>query len=145
VNKLMGSIRQATLTDSGLIAKMGAQTFRDAFGTMNDPENLEEYVKSNFSREQIASELADSNSIFLLSFENDRTIGYAKLKSGKVPGCVSGLNPIELVRIYVVNDAIGKGRGSALLKACLGEASKRGYATIWLGVWEHNESARGFL
>jgi ribosomal protein S18 acetylase RimI-like enzyme len=34
--------------------------------------------------------------------------------------------------------------GAALMQACIGEAKQRGYETLWLGVWEHNQRARAF-
>jgi len=30
------------------------------------------------------------------------------------------------------------------MQACIGEAKRGGYKTLWLGVWEHNHRARAF-
>jgi ribosomal protein S18 acetylase RimI-like enzyme len=48
------------------------------------------------------------------------------------------------VRIYIEEEIIGKGYGSALMDFCLEEAKKNGYRTIWLGVWEKNLRAIRF-
>ncbi len=144
MSKLALHIRQATEDDSELVATLGAQTFRDAFGVMNEPQSMKAYIHSSFSQKQIAAELVDPKSTFLLAFEADNAIGYAKLKSGAAPDCVRGVKPVELVRIYVTQNIIGKGYGSILMERCFEEAAKQGFETIWLGVWEHNTPALAF-
>ena len=80
----------------------------------------------------------------MLMFEDEAAIGYAKLLAGETPSAVRGPAPVELVRIYLERDAIGKGYGSKLLRACLGTAGRGGFETIWLGVWEQNDRAIQF-
>ncbi|MFA9491557.1 MAG: GNAT family N-acetyltransferase, partial [Anaerolineales bacterium] len=52
--------------------------------------------------------------------------------------------PIELVRIYVEEEVVGQGLGSALMKACLEEIKTNGLGTIWLAVWQKNQRAIDF-
>ena len=137
-------IRRATKDDVELIAEMGARLFRDTFGPDNRPEDVDEYIAASFSPAQIEAELADPMSTFLLAYKRDTPIGYARLRDGKLPDCVKGPRPIELVRIYVEQNIIGTGYGSALMQACLTEAGHGGYQTIWLDVWEKNERAIKF-
>jgi len=137
-------IRHATEGDAMLIADFGARTFRDAFGPDNRPEDIKQYIASSFSPAKIKAELSSPASTFLLAYEDDRLIGYVKLEDGKTPDSVKGPKPLELVRIYVDPTIIGKGYGSALMKACFEEAKRAGYETIWLGVWEKNERAIKF-
>jgi GNAT superfamily N-acetyltransferase len=66
------------------------------------------------------------------------------LGTGDTPSVITGENPIELVRLYVSNDFIGKGVGAVLMKECLEQARALGHKTIWLGVWEHNHRAQTF-
>ena len=91
-----------------------------------------------------AAELADPAITYLLAYAAVKPIGYAKLKTGKVPKSVQGSKPIELVRLYVEKGVIGKGYGAALITACIEAARKSGYETLWLGVWERNERAQNF-
>jgi ribosomal protein S18 acetylase RimI-like enzyme len=51
---------------------------------------------------------------------------------------------IELVRMYVDHAHHGAGIADRLMDACIDEARRRGYASIWLGVWEHNPRAQRF-
>jgi ribosomal protein S18 acetylase RimI-like enzyme len=138
------SIREATDSDSGLIAAFGARTFEDSFGSFNTQEDMEEYLSSHFSKEHIRSQLADRSSTFLLAFEDDQVVGYSMLYAGSHPDSVFGSNQVELVRIYVDGHRIGKGYGSKLMEACLQTANKSGHDMIWLGVWEKNVRAIAF-
>lgn len=137
-------IRHATTEDAALIAEIGARTFEETFGPDNTPEDMQSYLAKNFTLEQIKSELVDPGSTFLLAYDDEEPIGYAKLKASKAPESVSGPEPVELVRIYVDQNMIGKGYGSALMISCIEQAKHDGYKTIWLGVWEKNEHAIRF-
>jgi GNAT superfamily N-acetyltransferase len=137
-------IRHATEYDAALIAGIGARTFEETFGPDNKPEDMQNYLAKNFALDKIKSELADPGSTFLLAYENEEPIGYAKLEASEAPDSVSGPEPVELVRIYVDQKLIGKGYGSVLMKSCIEQAKHDGYKTMWLGVWEKNEHAIRF-
>ena len=137
-------IRRATIKDTPLIARLGARTFEASFGTDNRLEDMEQYLSSSFSETHIEAQLSNPSSIFLLAYENCKAVGYVMLRVGKKPISVNGSKPIELVRIYLEEEFIGKGYGSALMNSCLEEAKKNGYRMIWLGVWEKNLRAIGF-
>jgi ribosomal protein S18 acetylase RimI-like enzyme len=127
-----------------LIADLGARTFQAAFGADNTPEDMERYLASSFTVDQIRAQLADPISTFLLAYIEDRTLGYAMLRAGRAPDEVKGPEPVELVRIYVETDLVGHGYGSTIMRACLREAAAGGFRTIWLGVWERNTHAIRF-
>ena len=102
------------------------------------------YLASSFSPTQIKAELGDPKITFLLAYDVENPIGYAKLRDSHKPDCVTGSKPIELVRLYIDQSVIGQGYGSRLIKACLAEADSKGFQTIWLGVWEKNNRALKF-
>jgi GNAT superfamily N-acetyltransferase len=141
-------IRQALPADAESLAKLGESTFRETFAADNSPENMDAYVAASFSASLQAAELTDPDSLILLfelvTPEVSVPIGYAKLKSGEPPSGVAGENPIELVRLYVMQGWIGHRVGARLMETCLAEAKRAGHRTIWLGVWEHNQRARSF-
>jgi diamine N-acetyltransferase len=137
-------IRRATPADVALIAGIGARTFEAAFGPDNRPQDMRQYIAANFSLQQIEHELADPRSIFLLAYEDEQLLGYAKLSDGKKPDFVDSPDPIELQRIYVDTHLVATGYGSALMQACLEAARAAGYRSIWLGVWERNARAIRF-
>jgi ribosomal protein S18 acetylase RimI-like enzyme len=76
--------------------------------------------------------------------DGDKVAGYCRIKRGETPDCVKGSDAAELERIYVDEPWLGKGAGTFLMSALLEEAGKKGYQSIWLGVWEHNHHAIQF-
>jgi ribosomal protein S18 acetylase RimI-like enzyme len=138
------SIRRATPNDASLIADIGAITFEASFGADNRLEDMKQYLSLSFSKAHIEAQLADPSSIFLLAYEDCKVVGYVMLRVSKKPISVIGTKPVELVRLYIEEEIIGKGYGSALMNFCLKEAKKNGHRTIWLGVWEKNLRAIRF-
>lgn len=144
IQKLIPSIRRAVNSDARLLAELGARTFSETFAADNQPENMESYLAASFSQEKQAAELADNQMIFLIAEVDGVATGYAQLRAGDAPLCVSGSRPIELARIYVDKEWLGRGVGEALLRACIEEARTKGHQTMWLGVWERNKRAQAF-
>lgn len=138
------TVRRASADDAGVLAELGARTFSDAFAADNRPEDMAAYLASAFSPEQVKSELLDPLSTFLLAYTDGAPAGYAKLYAGRAHASVAGANPIELARIYVSQNFLGRGVGPSLMRACLDEARGKGHQTIWLGVWERNARAIAF-
>ena len=138
------SICRATPDDSSLIADIGASTFEASFGANNRLEDMEQYLSLSFSKAHIEVQLAEPSTIFLLAYEDCKAVGYVMLRVSKKPMVVIGPKPVELVRLYIEEEIIGKGYGSALMNSCLKEAKKNGRRTIWLGVWEKNLRAIRF-
>lgn len=138
------TIRHATVADAALLSELGARTFAETFAAENTPEDFAAYTTTAFSVAQITAELEDPAAVFLIAELNGTPAGYAKLCDGEPEKCIEGANPIELVRIYVSRDWLGRGVGQQLMRACLEEARQMGHETIWLGVWERNERAQAF-
>lgn len=138
------SIRRANVADAGLLAELGARTFAATFAADNKPEDMAAYLAAAFSPRQQAAELSDPRATFLLAEVDGRAAGYAALRAGDAPDCVTGAKPVELLRLYVMREWFGRGVGEALMRACVDEAQAAGYQTMWLGVWEHNGRAQSF-
>jgi len=145
------TIRRASLSDAALLAELGERTFRDTFAEQNTPEDMAIYLSEAFGPEKQTSELADSGVTFLIAEVMGIAAGYVKLERSKPPSCMTGKKPIELARIYVLQEWLGKRIGEVLMNSAIAEAKNAGHETIWLGVWERNERAikfykkRGFV
>ena len=137
-------IRRALVADAPVIAELGARTFYESFAAENNPEDISTYLDASFGPEKQAAELAEPGVIFLIAEVDGVPVGYAQLRSGESPECVSGSAPIELARIYVSQARLGLGVGEALMRACIDAARRAGHQTMWLGVWERNVRAQGF-
>jgi ribosomal protein S18 acetylase RimI-like enzyme len=138
------SIRRAVAADASLLAEMGARTFRDTFADSAKPEDMAAYLSASFGEGVQAAELADADSTFFVAETDGVASGYAKLHAGEAEACVKGRKPVELARLYVGREWFGRGVGEALMRACVEEARRLGYLTMWLGVWEHNARAQAF-
>ena len=137
-------IRYAGENDSSMLAELGSKTFYDSFIAFNTEEDMAKYLSEHYSEEIQMSEIQDPNTVFLIAEENGAPVGYAKLKGQSKGDGVAGTNPMELQRIYAIQEYIGKGVGLALMKESISEAKERGFNCLWLGVWEKNVRAIKF-
>ncbi len=142
------AIRRALIHEAPLVAEIGARTFRETFAPDNNPADMTAYLGAAFSIGAVAAEIGDANATFLLAFDAaqgaSHAVGYAKLLTGPAHPAVSGPDPIQLVRLYVDSEMIGRGHGAALMRSSLDACTQGDFRTVWLGVWEHNDRARRF-
>lgn len=142
------NIRTATFADRDLLVNLGRRTFQDAFAGDSDPADMAQYLAEAFSPQRIGTELSTPGSVFLLAYPaadfEGAPLGYARLQANSTEPCIAGPRPIELVRLYLEQTAIGNGYGSRLMRGCLDYAANGNFGTIWLGVWEHNYQAQQF-
>lgn len=137
-------IRNVTSKDAELLTELGARTFAETFAADNTAANMTAYLAAAFNVKQQERELSDPDRFFKIAEIDDVPVGYALLRAGNGPAAITGEKPVELVRLYASQSVIGTGVGAALMKACLDESVSRGFDTIWLGVWEHNQRAQAF-
>jgi ribosomal protein S18 acetylase RimI-like enzyme len=137
-------IRRAHEADAKLIRVLGAVTFFEAYFEQDDAHDLANYIHESFDLEKIRAEIADKNTTFFIINLDDHAVGYAKLREGSKTDCIKTENSIELQRIYIIERVYGTGIGEQLLKYCLEFAKTRGFATLWLGVWEEIKRAQKF-
>jgi ribosomal protein S18 acetylase RimI-like enzyme len=138
------TIRYVTPADDALLANLGARTFNEAYAQDIPAETMAEYLPKAFNPKVQAEEINEIGSTFLIVEIGEEAVGYARLQEGHAPTAIEGSHPIELVRIYLVQEATGSGVGSKLMQACLDEAKIKECDRIWLGVWERNTRAIAF-
>lgn len=140
------NIRFAAAADAETLAGIARKSFYDAFAEhpKNAPEDMKSYMNEAFSVEAISGDLADKDSIYFIAEIAGNMVGYAKMKQNSREECVSGDRPIELCRLYSLNEYIGKGIGKTLMLKCFEFANEREHDFMWLGVWEFNYRAQEF-
>ena len=138
------NIRNGTIHDASLLSELGAKTFYETFAKDNTQENIDSYLKASFSPEIQLKELSAPDAIFFIVESEETPIGYVQLIMGSRDESTTGAKPLEIRRIYAVQEYLGKGVGSELMKAALNEAHKQGCDCVWLGVWEKNSRAIAF-
>jgi len=137
-------IRRGTKNDLPLLTGLSVRSFREAFESFYKAEDFDAFLRDAYNPEKLGRELADPACTFLFASVGGEPLGYALVRQGPPEPCVKGPDPIELVRIYALQKAVGKGLGSALMEACIGVAKEKGARTLWLGVWEQNPRALAF-
>ena len=138
------SIRRGTIADGSLLSELGARTFSETFAADNTPEDLAAYIETSFNVARVSAELDDPVCTFLIADVDGNAAGYAQLRKGEPEKGVEGVNPVELVRLYVSREWLGRGIGEQLMRACVSEARQAGHDSMWLGVWERNLRAQAF-
>lgn len=126
------------------MAELAAATFRDAFGSENDDADLALHLARSYGFAQQTAELAHPAITTLLAFADGELAGYAQLRPGLPPPCVTAARPIELWRFYVARPWQGLGVAQTLMAATVDAARQRRGAVLWLGVWERNPRAQAF-
>lgn len=140
------NIRQAAVEDAKALTDLAYTTFWDAFAhhPKNAPDDLNHYMRQAFNVEQIATELVDEKSIFLIAEIEGEPAGYAKIILDAIEPGITADRPVELNRLYSHQQFLGKGIGQALMDACFARAKNEGRDVMWLGVWEFNPRAQRF-
>lgn len=138
------SIRQAEKGDADVLADLGAKTFSDAYACTIPADDLSDYLQESFSRRQMLEDITNPEVLLFLGVIAGKVCAYIKLQSTAPRPCIQGANPIELLRLYVLPDAKGRGIGTALMDAAFEAARRKGYQTCWLKVWDGNAGAIGF-
>lgn len=126
------------------LQSLSRRTFSDAFAADNTEENMQAFLDSAFSEEKLKQELSETESEFYLARQKNSFIGYLKVNFGLAQTELKESNGMEIERIYVLKEFIGKGLGRALLEKALAIAKSRKAEYLWLGVWEKNSRAIGF-
>jgi ribosomal protein S18 acetylase RimI-like enzyme len=124
------------------LLKVAYQTFVDTYGHLNTPDNLQQYVAENFTKEALWHEMQEEGAYFLVGILDGIIVAYAKLRTNEVE--FPNRNALEIQRIYLQKTLHGLRLGSKMMQACIDLAKQKGYAEICLGVWEENPKAIQF-
>jgi diamine N-acetyltransferase len=137
-------LRPAKVSDAQTIARLGRDSFTEAFGLNYQPQDLLCFLDSTYTKAIQVHELSDPSFHYRLAFIDDEPVGFALLREGTLESCVEGPSPIELQRLYLLRVAHGSGASGALMTWCIQHAVEIGKRTLWLGVWEHNARGQAF-
>jgi ribosomal protein S18 acetylase RimI-like enzyme len=137
-------IRRATRDDLANLVHVARESFFATYGTLDDPLDVRAYAERHFTAEAFGAVLDDSSAHLAVLLDAGAIAGYALLVESAAPNGVTGNRPVELSRLYLLADRIGRGHGAALLAHALDWAAASGFDTLWLGVYDRNERAMAF-
>ena len=138
------SILTAEASDAEKIARISIVTFTETFADTNSKEDMDLYLSKEMNVEKIRCELQDPDSTFFLAWDGTELAGFAKVNSDVKADAPECDNPLEIERLYVLQEYQGKKVGAALMNHCLAFAHRNHHSTVWLGVWENNTKAIAF-
>ncbi len=133
----------ATWKHHALLADLGSTTFFETFSKDNDQADMNNYVSKTYNKEQMVKNMADPAIKYFVVYGQDNDLGYIKLLHNVEIEGLSG-KTIELEKIYVRSEALGLKVGKALMECAIQYAKEKGYAHLFLGVWQQNERAISF-
>jgi ribosomal protein S18 acetylase RimI-like enzyme len=137
-------IQKVTINAIDQLQKIGRRTFLETYASMNSEENMNEYLKKNFSTERLNIELLDKNAEFYFAKLEDTVIGYLKISIKKSHVEIKDKKTLEIERIYVLNEFHGKKVGQMLCEKAIEISKDKQVDYVWLGVWEENPKAIRF-
>ena len=137
-------LKKVELNELELLQDISRLTFTQTFAEVNSPENLQNYLDKAFSVPQLSGELQDPNVEYYFSEIDQNVIGYLKINFGTSQTELQDDNAIEIERIYVLEEYLGKKVGQKLYDFALKRARETSNEYVWLGVWEENSRAINF-
>ncbi len=138
------TIRPALESDIPKLIEIARSTFIDTYAYANDPEDLESYLESNFTKNQISHEFSNPDSYFFVVESQQELIAYLKANTSTAQTEKQQEDAWEIERIYVSKAHQDQAIGKMLLKEVITQAKKANAPYIWLGVWKENEKAIKF-
>lgn len=142
----METIKTEKVTTANIekLQKIGRQTFLETFSKPNTDENMSLYLSNSFAYDKLKKEIDNPNSEFYFAVLKDTVIGYLKTNTGKAQTESEDVKALEIERIYVSQEFIGKKVGQLLYDKALEIAKQKNATYVWLGVWEKNHRALAF-
>lgn len=137
-------IKECNLEDTEKVKYISEKTFYETFSNENTEEDMENYLKENFSYEQVESEINNNGSRFYIVEHNKEVVAYMKLNFDNAQTEKGHNNTLEVQRIYVLQEYKNNHIGKRLIQKAIEIGRDNHVNYIWLGVWEHNLNAIKF-
>lgn len=137
-------IEKVTIADIQKLQNIGRQTFLETFSKPNTEENMNHYLSTSFAFDKLKKEIENPDSEFFFAVLNDAVIGYLKTNLGDAQTELKDNNALEIERIYVSQEFLGKKVGQLLYDKALQIGKEKNVGYLWLGVWEQNHRALAF-
>lgn len=137
-------IERVTLNDLDVLQDISRMTFYRTYASANTEEDINAYLESNFSIENLKKELSCETSEFYFAKHEGKIIGYLKVNLRQPKTIINSKIALEVERIYVLEEFQGNKIGEILIKKAIEISKQKKAKFIWLGVWEKNTKAIQF-
>ncbi|MFN9493577.1 MAG: GNAT family N-acetyltransferase [Sphingobacteriales bacterium] len=137
-------IRRVGPADVDAVVEIARKTFKETYEAYNHPDEILMYMDRALTKKVLEEELEADGSAWYMAFLDEVPVGFFKIRWDSEPKNLPGRKPLELQRIYVVQEYQGFSIGSALISRVKQYAREEGYDTVWLQVWQKNGKAIKF-
>lgn len=137
-------LRRVERADVEVLQKISEQTFVETFGEVNTEEDMKKFLAEAYNLEKLMGEVSNVFTEFYFAETNNRVIGYLKINTGSAQKEPQGDRALEIERIYVLQEFLGKKIGQLLFDKAIERAKATNKSFVWLGVWEENKRALRF-
>lgn len=137
-------IRTGELADAEVLARVGRESFRDAYGSHSDPADLDSHVQEFFTAGAVRRDMQEHECDYLLATAAGEPGGMAKFLYAGCPIAGGASNALELKQLYVLAAMQGYGLGRHLLNRLSDIGRERKVAGIWLSAWQDADWAVRF-
>jgi ribosomal protein S18 acetylase RimI-like enzyme len=138
------SIRKTSINDAGILRELAITTFRESHGHSASAEDINEYIRTKFTVENIKSELSDEANVFHLVYVNDELAGYSKIIYDTAYENLTPANSAKLERLYVLEKFHDLKIGKQLMDFNINLIKQNAQSGVWLYVWTENHRAVRF-
>ncbi len=139
------ALRRATAEIAPALAVLGTATFRETFGHLYPPEDLQTFLAATHSVEAWTRLLADSQrAVWFATLPDATPIGFIVVGACKLP--IDNREPTagEIQQLYVLARHHNLRLGSRLMDLGLQWLEAQGRTPIYIGVWSENFGAQRF-
>lgn len=140
----MFKINKATLEDTKALSKLSIEAFLPAHGHSSPKKDIDSYISTNFSEENLREELSNPNYHYYLIYYKNILAGFSKVIFNASNSNLSERNVTKMERLYLLQEFYGLGLGKELFDFNLSISKENNQLGLWLEVWIENRKAIKF-
>ncbi len=137
-------IKKASLVHAQELRTLAIDTFLESHGHSAAPEDINQYLDSKFTLENLQKDLSDQKNLYYLVFSNDELVGYSKIILNTSYNKITTNRSCKLERLYVLQKFHGTQIGPLLMDFNVQLAKENKQIGMWLYVWTENNRAIRF-
>ena len=141
----MLTIKKASVHDAELLTNLSREIYKEYYLYLWHPGGAQWYMHEYaYAADKIKKDLSDSGIEYFIAFDEAVPAGYMKLVLSAVLPAYESKNAIEVERIYLHQNATGKGAGRQLMQLAMQRAKEMQKEIIFLKAMDSGKDAIAF-
>lgn len=138
------SIGKPSINHAKALCELSITTFRESHGHSALEKDIDSYINTKFTIENIKRELSDASNVFHFVYVNEELAGYSKIIYNTAYENLTHSDSTKLERLYVLEKFHGLKIGKQLMDFNLDLVKQNAQSGLWLYVWIENHRAVHF-